>query len=748
MSDQNLIISLYPKGKRGELSFNFQALRVRDFLPGLMHSLSAHINEARDQVELEKAIDEYLNFITKTLDSIQQSLERSKVRELVNQRRIYVLSLGPNLLIAEGGEPVYLAHPIGRRSGNLSILTFNEDDIGEELDQIMLEPSIHGSEVYITTVKDQVLLNDNPIDDAIDLTRAIFHFQKSYQFYSSLDNLATQVDSALEASYSIFRTFLDLFKPYPSSLEQHLINLKLKDHFDFFGLQKLGTEPEIVGLSINNNRTALIYRELTDELKILMMGDYNIFELKHAIESVENNPEFDFQLDRVKSGLEINQRSYREFYDILGISAIDRIIEEYPKSKKVAIPVYFFRVATEGNIRRVTTNMNLRLLPNSLVVAIDYIVNPLNLVATGPFETFQKKVKDIGIVLKIGDHYAQISFEPTGDTELFIEVSYIVEDIDELHKIFKTRGEKLPDYLNNPHLDLLRFQMAKLIRDTSKNWREITVDLSEQDQFFGSILVPFVKEVLDGKVVPILIRRVIQEIESLEDDEEMNEILSTLLDDESPEEENASFTSMFSKQRKEEKNLEALRKKLITLEGEIKAFNSTIFEHLMDSYTRNYSNEIDDLYENELEQRLDFLQQKFISIKINLISAGLTPQNWKFLSYENIEGIHKNRYEEVHSKLIQTIGKHSEKNTEEIETMIAEALNHEKFKRFVIEDFKGTQILKSNRIWDPYIYESAILEKLTDPPLLNSVEDIIATTFPKRKMYTIDLPDTKNKQGR
>lgn len=747
--DKNLIVSLYSTNISDVHQFNFQSIRMRDYLPGQMHSLIGHINEAEDTVSLERAVDEYLSYIKRTLDQLDDSLRLAKYREMVNQRRIYVLSLGPTLLLSEHGEPVYLASPIGKKDGELSVVTFDEDGIAEEKERAILNRSLHGDDVSISTEGNKILLNDYPLDESIKMTNAILHFQDVYQLFSTLDSITSQIDSALVASFNIMEVLLELFKPFPSILEQHIESMGKRSYFDFLGIQKLGRNPEIVALSINDDESTLVYKQLKDSIKLFMLGDYTPLEMQHALHHLSKNKELEFQIDTLNSNLDA--RGYVNLYSIIGVNEIHKMTTCHPITRKLSIPIYYARVKNLESSIQIATNMDESQFPKSLTTIIEYLVNPLNLIMTGPIETFQKVVTDIGLVISIGDSLVKIAYRPCEDDEYLITISFFAKDRDELAQLFKSKSLEIPEYLFAPTSKLIRKQALQYIRKERSKERKFELDLKihQKWQQFRNILSPFAQELLEDKLVPILLRRVINELEgsfesenSYEDrlrDYSHSRLFST--DDWKPDVQNKVLGRL-----NREKTEELMQKRLNNLEQEIKAFNNNLYDYLMDTYSRDYAADHFEGYENETHQRFDFLFQIFVGIKKDMIEAHLTAQEWKHLDLSTIHDIHELGVAKIHSQLVTLIEAHC--NFGDAESIIQRLVHHPRMKSLLVDDFRGSISLNSTRVWDSYLFERELLRriKLDDSETFSNIEDFVIRIFPSKQKFEIDLPSWKIKE--
>jgi len=719
---------------------------MRDYLPGKMHSLIGHINEAEGTVSLERAVDEYLSYIKRTLDQLDDSLRLAKYREMVNQRRIYVLSLGPTLLLSEHDEPVYLAYPIGMKDGELSVVTFDENGIAEEEERAKLNRSLHGDDVYISTEGNNILLNDYPMDESIEMTNAILHFQEVYQLFSTLDSITSQIDSALVASFKIMEILLELFKPFPSILEQHIESMGKRDYFDLLGIQKLGRNPEIVALSINDDESTLVYKQLKDSIKLFMLGDYTPLELQHALQHLSENNELEFQINSMNSDLDA--RGYANLYSIIGVNAIHKMTTCHPITRKLSIPIYYVRVKNLESSIRIATNMDESQFPKSLTTIIEYLVNPLNLIMTGPIETFQKVVTDIGLVISIGGSLVKIAYRPYEDDEYLITISFFAKDRDELVRIFESRSLEVPEYLFAPTSKLIKKQALQYIRKERNKERNFELDLKihQKWQQFRNILSPFAHELLEDILVPILLRRVINELEGSYESEESYEdrlrdysyssLFST--DDWKPDAQN-KILGRLNRERTEE----LMQKRLNNLEQEIKAFNSNLYDYLMDTYSRDYAADHFEGYENETHQRFDFLFQTFVGIKRDMIETHLTALEWKYLDLSTINDIHELGVAKNHSQLVALIESHC--NFGDAESVIQRLVHHPRMTSIRVDDFRGSINLNSTRIWDSYLFERDLLKriKLEDSETFSNIEDFVLRIFPSKQKFEIDLPSLK-----
>ncbi|MDH5404394.1 MAG: hypothetical protein OEY49_17980, partial [Candidatus Heimdallarchaeota archaeon] len=560
MSNQKeLIFSIYPKINTTSNNniFNIQTIHKSGYYPTELEYLVNKIHFANTNLEVEENTREYHDFINKRKLELLEMFKWIKKCENLNQRELFLLINNHHILHNEQNEIIYIGGPLGGGYLKLdhtldemenehwySFLSLDEKGIGKEI------PSVNTEKEYNNAILDNSLgdlLNISNFPIIIDslefsIIPALRYFEKEYERISIINDFAPLVDSALTAARSIINQNYLYFQEIPSILKQRLVQYKINQdtHIpDFLGLQKLIIESskqnnfklKILGYSFNSGTKSfsLVVDELFSNYTILLIVEDEFTKSLKFVEEIKQELELKreiiaFENDfRNKSDLTKTNVKYSS--NLVWFNSYKSLISKINKTQSkqtFQYPIGFIdiKIGDDGNVHY-NHSFNENEFPIEYTSILDHFKNALELIVTGPLDLFNFKVDNISVHLADNcNRYVLTNYLAKKDENrtTFI-ISYEIQSIQELNLIFLKRNRDLTS--DEQNIELLcknEYNKIKINLAQIAEKPENIIPFIELNEIISNPkpLSLYSKKILSSNVVPVLLKRIIIEIEQWE----------------------------------------------------------------------------------------------------------------------------------------------------------------------------------------------------------------------------------------
>ncbi|MCY3413657.1 MAG: hypothetical protein INQ03_18585 [Candidatus Heimdallarchaeota archaeon] len=667
---KDLIFSLYPDPSLSDRKMNYsiQIVDRKNYYPPELEVIINIIRRSESPIERENAIDNFYEYINTKKKELSNTLNKLKSREKINLRPIYFLVNDRNEVLKDiQGQYIHVGGPL--IGGNMvlgheleklvpekvfSLLKFDSKNVCMELDHTTANVSGKHEQIC-NSVKIcnncELHLENLPLyleGQFFKLIRATKFYTDQYEKLSTLNDFAPIMDSSLVASQAMLEANFSTFNPFPEILKQKLdqYNIPQTTLPDFLGIQKYAQvknlKASLLGFSFisDGKKYALTSGDLFDGLKHVLIAESTLEALQSFVINTKRDAElrrsiieYEDNITRIGRG-NVNQfegRLSESIRNKVGRKSMHRKLDnEQETLHRIPLGIFKFIQGPTG-YRFLLTSFDETEMPIEYISSLDVFNSVAQLIINGSLAIFDYAVDVFSIHLQIGSLKFAVLIQPNSSVRELYEGMVLIEiqALDELEELFQVRGRKIPGWVDRfidtfdltqffQQYDLIVSQMGELLSSTIRN-----VDLSEPDilQILENKfpLTAISKRILSDKIVPVLLRRILKEIEDFEatsgKEREYVQYKSY-----NPEVRSFGKENIATKASNEQA-------KLTHLEKEMNDYNEGLFEFLVNSIRRG-----DIPLDHEGESFYEKIRNVFEDIKIALVDFGLIPQQWVYAS--------------------------------------------------------------------------------------------------------------------
>jgi len=661
----DILFSIYPDtNAENSLSFTLQQVSRRKYYPDELQYLSKRIEGADNPIEREVATDNFLGFIVNRKKELLKMIEKFAQREEVNQRTI-------NILVDESQQVVYnkdqsdmvcVGGPLGggllqlnedlnkiEQNNQHQLLEFDAEDVGHPVDSVSL---LLEFDKYIIETDDFSFLSPQifPIKTSnhrLDLARATQYFQDEYQKLSMINDFSPLIESSFTAAEATLEANFLYFYQLPDVVQQKFDQYKM-DRFTHYpnllGIQNainitqksLG-ELEILGYGVVEDQTeySLIHTPLYNGLNCFLLAECSFDTLYEYYQELGNDSDLRWQIKE----LDKKQNSISKI-DAKNLLGIDPVIQELVGIKKIKsristlsqnrggleIPVGYVSFNLLESESVMETSFTRVHLPFAFLRVLIDLKNSLELILSGALESLSIQSQVISIYLGYGDLRFKIELRLYSQYLFDFLVYFVGGSLQEVRDLVERQQLEIDDEILD-HLILPLTEQNYLQIKQRLPVRQILTQRQFHKYDTHHPLTTFVHEQLHDQVVPVLLKRILKEVTTYE--EQVQDTLGSYPGKESssngyssPEKENQGERK---RQRPGFLNNDDYSTELLKLEREVNAFNPGMFHFIRTIVRRDYPDVI-----NDSRLSYEHIRDIFHDMTIAIIDFGLTPVQWKF----------------------------------------------------------------------------------------------------------------------
>lgn len=661
-SKPDLILSIYPNPSLvdHELNYSTQIVKSKTYYPDYLQNLIDKINVSTSPIQIEQAIDDFTNFVETSKKELLKNYQLYRKRENINQRTIYIVLDENNtpVLKKNSTDLIHVGGPVGGGTQTFDhdltetipdkwnyLIEFDDQNVAQVIQSIEIEKTdTHESgklEIFDST-QHEFGVQNLPFkigQITINIQQASVYFEQEYQQTSTLNDFAPLIDSSFTAAEAILHANLIYFNPFPNILVQKMkqYGISMTHQTNFLTIQNIKIEShqksniKILGYSFSSNQKEYSFtnRSLFKDLKLFLLAENDINAINILCETITSSSDLNLILTEFESMNQtfgtrgtINQfqgRKSERLRDIIGVGHLQNRLDLIG-SPRITIPIGFVNLTKSSDNLFFETNFSELELPDEFLPALENIIQPLDLLSSGPLKLLKYDVDEISIHLEIGEYRFRIS--KNHDTDAFYDQIIIYYNINknDLGKIFRANPDRIPPLYIEKMRDILpENNFDSIIEEILMTFQARTRDLhtNTYSKIYGSKqpVTLYAERILTDHVTQIPLSSILKEISKWEDGIRDSQNITKILTDINR-----------SDQTKIEISKETdLQRRMERLNREMDEFNEGFYSFVMNSISRDFSER------NQNDSNIFHLVNNiFQDVKVAIVDSGLSAKDWVY----------------------------------------------------------------------------------------------------------------------
>jgi hypothetical protein len=643
-------------------------------------------------MEIENAIDTFISYNNERRSELIESARLFIKRENINQRSIYVITNQFDQILQqkESSTPIFVAGPIGGGSNTLDhdltesipdkwsyLIKFDENNVAHSIESI--ESKIEGvpntNLILFDDINQKYGIQNLPFEideNILSIKRAYSFYEKLYQQASTLNDFSPLVDSGIVAAEAILNANLIYFQDFPLVLRQRmdLYGLIKSHHPNFLTIQKIKNEAlkdkkiQILGYSFTSDGKtfSLINRTFFKGLKLFILAENELNSVNIVFNQLSNNSDLiriieDFERQKQPFGSKtpVNQfeaRKSETLREIIGLDHVQKMVDR-TESNRIEIPIGFIELRRDGLKLNYETNLDELELPDEYLPAIENLIQPLDVLATGPIKLFKYDIDEISVNLEIGKYRFRISKSHKtmiDNAKLIIYYNFESSNDFDFMKNYTSNHifDNIIKYENQEQNRKFEYVLEDLKTTTDIRKCELTADQINLIFHEKRPVTLYAKKILSEYVVEMLLKRILNEVTSWEDginvygsikqimqdlrkrDQEMGSKLDYSEYPQYKLKSDFGLTASIEVSKSQTKKDSEAQNLLRLLNKEMDEFNPGFFNFILNFLRRESSSSMDNtsiVYITALNI--------FHDVKVAIVDFGLRPSDWVYA--ENLQ---------------------------------------------------------------------------------------------------------------